>query len=401
MVLRKQQVVKSTSIKAVYQNKINIGEIHSNPYQCAAIEKLEHLESKLIRESHQIHQFKLWLNGVGLLSKSAHKRGLYLWGDVGRGKSMLMDMFMSTSPIAKPCKCRVHFYEMMQAIHTNLHKTRQALQHHKTPLKSVSKQFTAGIRLLCIDEMNITDIVDAMIVGQLFQTFFEKNLIVVTTSNNAPHDLYKHGLQREKFVPFIDLLTQHMGVHHLAGETDYRSAVSIATDGFAHKKQKPDHHFYNKPQQTTTKDDLKQIWQDLSKDTKADSLSRTFFVHKRSIILPITDQGVAWARFDSLCEQSMGFSDYLRISQSIDLLLMPNVPQMGIDNIDSSTRFAILIDILYDKGAGFLYSPLVAGDDLYKDSKNKKRLKRTLSRLLEMRIQAYRTIDVLSQSFVK
>ncbi|MFK7754380.1 MAG: cell division protein ZapE [Sedimentitalea sp.] len=292
-------------------------------------------------------------------------KGLYLWGGVGRGKSMLMDLFVETLDDI-PAR-RVHFHAFMQEIHANMHAARKT--GVDDAIAPVADSVAQAVRLLAFDEMQITDITDAMIVGRLFEKLFEAGVIVVTTSNRVPDDLYKDGLNRQIFLPFIDLIKAKMEVIDLTSPTDYRqNRLSGAQTYFT-------------PTGPEANAAIDQIWRDL---TGGPAAPLTLTVQKRAVTLPAFRNGIARASFYDLCGAPLGPADYLAITGAIKGLVLTDIPQLGRTNFNEAKRFVTLIDTLYESGTQLIASAAAAPEMLYIEGTGTFEFERTASRLREM-----------------
>ncbi|MEI4232653.1 cell division protein ZapE [Roseovarius sp. D22-M7] len=296
-------------------------------------------------------------------------KGLYLWGGVGRGKSMIMDMFVDTLTV--PCR-RVHFHAFMQEIHAGLHAARA--RDEADALAPVADEVARSVRLLAFDEMQITDITDAMIVGRLFDVLFSAGVVVVTTSNRVPDDLYKSGLNRQLFLPFIALIKQHMVVREMAGPTDYRQ------DRLAGART------YFTPTTPETSAEVARIWQDL---TGGEGARHVLRVNKRDVELPAFHNGVARATFYDLCAQPLGPADYLALAEAVRVLILENIPQLGRGNFNEAKRFVTLIDALYEAGVQLICTAAAEPEYLYVEGEGSFEFERTASRLREMQSQGW------------
>jgi len=290
--------------------------------------------------------------------------GLYLWGGVGRGKSMLMDMFVET--LAVPNR-RVHFHAFMQEVHSGLHKARE--DGAKDALVPVAKAVSDNLRCLAFDEMQITDITDAMIVGRLFEALFESGVAVVTTSNRVPDDLYKDGLNRQLFLPFIDLLKEHMIVHEMVSPTDYRQGRLAGTQS------------YFTPLTPDSRAVIQSIWDDL---TQGKSEPLTLVVNKREVEIPGFHNGVARASFYDLCGRALGAADYLALAQAARVLVLEDIPLLSRSNYNEARRFVTLIDALYEARVRLICSAAAVPEYLYVEGEGTFEFERTASRLREM-----------------
>ena len=294
----------------------------------------------------------------------APPKGLYLWGGVGRGKSMLMDMFAESIDVPKR---RVHFHAFMQEIHAALHAARA--RGEADALAPVAAEVARSVRLLAFDEMQITDITDAMIVGRLFTVLFEAGVVVVTTSNRVPDDLYENGLNRQLFLPFIALVKERMVVREMAGPRDYRQ------DRLAGRGT------YFTPVNPENRAGIETIWQDLTGGCAA---PHEMIVNKRAVTIPAFHNGAARATFYDLCGRPLGPADYLALAQAVRLLVLENIPQMGRANFNEAKRFVTLIDALYEARVRLICLAAAEPEYLYVEGEGSFEFGRTASRLREM-----------------
>ncbi|MFD1797739.1 AFG1 family ATPase [Paracoccus aurantiacus] len=293
-------------------------------------------------------------------------RGLYLWGGVGRGKSMLMDLIMEAAPIR--AKRRVHFHEFMQEIQAGLNEARK--RGDQDAVRPVAEQVAAGARLLCFDEMQITDIADAMIVGRLFEVLFERGVCIVTTSNRVPEDLYKNGLNRQLFLPFIALIRDRLEVVALDSPRDHRQ-------GRAGGDQ-----VWFSPLNRDTRLAVDKIWTDLTGGEAAPPL--VLEVKGRKVEIPHHFGRAGRASFWDLCSRALGPADYLAIANALDLLVIDEIPQLSSSNFNEAKRFVTLIDALYEAKVRVIASAAAEPERLYVEGEGSFEFERTASRLREM-----------------
>ncbi|MAO00988.1 cell division protein ZapE [uncultured Roseovarius sp.] len=296
-------------------------------------------------------------------------KGLYIWGGVGRGKSMLMDLFVST--LAVPNR-RVHFHAFMQEIHAGLHAARA--RNEADALAPVAAEVAKSVRLLAFDEMQISDITDAMIVGRLFEALFAAGVVVVTTSNRVPDDLYKNGLNRQLFLPFIDLLKERMIIHEMVSPTDYRQDRLTGSPS------------YFTPINAESRAEIETIWQDL---TQGRGGPHTIIVNKRAVEIPAFHNGVARATFYDLCGNPLGPADYLALAEAARVLILENIPQMGRSNFNEAKRFVTLIDALYEARVRLICSAAAVPEYLYIEGEGSFEFERTASRMREMQSEGW------------
>ncbi|MEO0918710.1 MAG: cell division protein ZapE [Pseudomonadota bacterium] len=289
-------------------------------------------------------------------------RGLYLWGGVGRGKSMMMDLFHELVGGR-----RVHFHAFMQDVQAKLHAARQT--GVDDALLPVGQEISEGLQLLCLDEMQITDITDAMIVGRLFEMLMANGVTVVTTSNRVPDDLYKDGLNRGLFLPFIDLIKTRLVVHELASPRDYRQDRLKGAQVY----------FY--PTDRDARDAIEKIWRDLSGGTSEELIVK---VKTREVHLSSFSNGVARARFYDLCGQPLGPADYLALADVVRVLILEDIPRLSSENYNQARRFVTLVDALYEARVRLIATAADAPEKLYLEGAGSFEFERTASRLREM-----------------
>jgi len=299
-------------------------------------------------------------------------RGLYLWGDVGRGKSMLMDLFFENAPL--PAKERIHFNEFMVDTHARIHAERQKAGT-TDPIGPVAREIAERATLLCFDEFQVTDIADAMILGRLFGQLFERGVVIVATSNTPPDRLYEGGLNRQLFLPFIAQITARMDVVELAGPVDYRlhriSGLNV----------------YIQPLGPQADAAMKAAWLKLT--DRAEGAPLTLTVLGRSVRVPQAARGVARFSFDDLCRQPLAGADYLAIAHAFHTVLLDHVPRLGGEQRNEARRFVLLIDTLYDEGVKLICSAAAAPEELYALGDGVDAFRRTVSRLHEMQSEEY------------
>ena len=302
-------------------------------------------------------------------------RGLYLWGGVGRGKSMLMDWFFEAAPVE--AKRRVHFHAFMLEVHEAIDAARKG--QAGDPIPHVAETIARSSRLLCFDEFHVTDITDAMILSRLFEALWDTSngggCTVVATSNRAPEELYKNGLNRPLFEPFIALMQTHMEIHHFDGEADHRLRALTAA---------PVWHSPLGPEADAA---LDAAWDRLTGE--AEGKTTTLRVQGRDLTLRDTAAGVARADFARLCEQPLGPADYLGLAQSFQTLILEDIPRLTRADRNAAKRFVTLIDALYETRTKLIASAATEPAALYTEGDGAFEFARTVSRLMEMRSEDY------------
>lgn len=304
-------------------------------------------------------------------------RGLYIWGPVGRGKSMLMDLFFEAAPVKK--KSRVHFHEFMLAQHAFMRDARARGDSGQDQLITLAAKAVADeARLLCFDEFAVTDIADAMILGRLFGKLFAADVMIVATSNRRPDDLYKNGLNRQLFTPFIALLKEKMEVVELAAARDYRLERLMAAP------------VYYAPLGPAASQALDSAWDRLTFGAAPHAV--TLDVSGRALRVERQAAGVARFSFDELCARPLGAGDYLEITERFHTLILENVPKLTPAKREEAARFRILIDTLYEAKTKLVVSAEAQPQALYPAGEQSFEFERTVSRLMEMRSQDYLTL---------
>ena len=298
-------------------------------------------------------------------------RGLYLWGGVGRGKSMLMDLFFEATPART--KRRIHFNAFMAEAHARIHTARQ--QDADDPIAVVARTIAREATLLCFDEFQVTDVADAMILGRLFEQLFAAGTVIVATSNTPPGCLYEGGLNRQLFLPFIRLIEQRLEVVELNGATDYRLQRLSELDT------------YITPLGPEADAKMDAAWLRLT--DQPHGASQTLKVLGRKLRVPQAAKGVARFTFDDLCREPVAAVDYLEIARHFHTLLIDRIPALSPSERNEARRFIALIDTLYDEHVKLICSAAAAPDALYRQGDGADAFRRTASRLVEMRSVEY------------
>ena len=351
----------------LYRQRVADGDLRADSAQRLAVEKLQLLAMRL----KDYNPEKPKRVGLGLFGWGRERLvekvvpGLYMYGGVGRGKSMLMDLFFETAPV--PLKRRVHFHAFMQETHAAIHEARKT--EAEDPVRPVADAIADSATLLAFDEMQITDITDAMLVGRLFERLFERGVVVVTTSNRPPDDLYKEGLNRHLFLPFIAMIKDRLEVHELDSATDHR------LDRLAGEP------VYHAPLGPEARAALDAAWDKLA---TGPGRALTLEVHGRDLTIPSYRNGVARADFEGLCGQPLGPGDYLALADAIDVLILDDVPILSPARNNEAKRFVTLIDALYEARVRLITSAAAEPDALYEEGAGAFEFQRTASRLHEM-----------------
>ncbi|MEI4485007.1 cell division protein ZapE [Frigidibacter sp. MR17.14] len=355
-----QSQTADQTLAEIYEARVASGAIRGDDAQRRVLPELERVRRALEAPVPKKGLF-------GFLSKAPETpKGLYLWGGVGRGKSMLMDLFVESVGIE--AKRRVHFHAFMQEIQTRLHEVRKT--GVQDAIRPVAEAVAERARLLAFDEMQITDIADAMIVGRLFQYLYELGTVVVTTSNRVPEDLYKNGLNRPLFLPFIALIRERMEVRELSSDTDYRQDRLAGAQVYFH------------PANALADREMERVWDDLTNN--GDDGPLRLEVMGRVVELPNHRARVARASFWDLCGKPLGPADYLAIAEAVDVLLLDHIPRLGSENFNAAKRFVTLIDALYEAKVRLVCSAADIPEHLYQEGEGSFEFERSASRLREM-----------------
>jgi cell division protein ZapE len=349
---------------ARYRAAVSGSELKKDAAQEAAAAKLQKLANAL----------KGYKPGPRGIFRRVQKppRGLYIWGDVGRGKSMLMDLFFAFAPVI--AKRRVHFNAFMVDVHARIHAERQK-PGVADPIPPVARAVAASATLLCFDEFQVTDVADAMILGRLFQQLFELGTVIVATSNTPPDRLYEGGLNRQLFLPFIALIDEKLDVLELHGANDYRRLRMSGLD------------IYITPLGREADAKMDAAWLRLTDQKSGSPVTLTFL--GRKLIVPRAAKGVARFSFDDLCAKPLAAPDYLEIARHFHTVLIDNIPQLNANMRNEARRFVLVIDTLYDEGAKLICSAAAPPDGLYTDGDGAEAFRRTASRLVEMQSEDY------------
>lgn len=365
------------SFADAYRSRITSGAIEADPAQARAVDAFAALDDQLA--SYRPARKQGFLGRLFGDKKDEPPHGLYIHGEVGRGKTMLMDLFFQHSRVEH--KRRAHFHEFMADVHERIHGYRQAIKRGESEDTDVVAQAAASIFdeawLLCFDEFHVTDIADAMILGRLFGKLFDLGTVVVATSNVAPDDLYKDGLNRALFLPFIRQIADNMDVLRLDARTDFRLEKLAGVK------------MWLVPANAAADAALDKAWTKLT--GSAEGTPRDIAIKGRTLHVPQSADGVARFAFADLCEQPLAASDYLRLARDYHTILLDHVPVMDYNARNAAKRFISLIDTLYDSNVKLMASAQADPVSLYTATEGVEanEFKRTASRLIEMSSQSY------------
>lgn len=360
----------------VYRAKVAAGELAPDPIQMRAAERLQSLWGRLYNYDPPPPRPA---NGVGLLGRllrrglldgndDARPHGLYLVGEVGAGKSMLMDLFFDAADVRR--KQRIHFHRFMQNVHMRFHAYKRTHPLIDDPIPPLADSIAGEAALLCFDEFQVNDIADAMILGRLFQALFDRGVVVVATSNTPPDDLFKGQPGRDAFLPFIALIKQKLEVFVMDTGRDFR------------RRRLRGMRTWHVPADAMARRALDHAFAELTGGAEAKPQSLT--VMGRTWTVPIAAEGVARFDFATLCGTALGPGDYLAVATAFHTLILDDIPRLSPANYDEARRFITLIDSLYDRRVKLLASAAAMPDQLYRHGENAKMFERTASRLDEM-----------------
>ena len=361
------------SLRETYDRLVDAGTLEHDDAQEALIGRLERLERAIVAQEAA---------RMGFLSRFLRSRhvvpdvkGLYIHGAVGRGKSMLMDLFFAG--IEHPAKRRAHFHDFMADVHERIHAERQRAKETGggDPIGPVANALADEARLLCFDEFSVTDIADAMILGRLFTVLFERGVVLVATSNTAPENLYHNGLNRQLFLPFIELLANQVDVFELDARTDFRLEKLAGAP------------VYHVPADARARKALNAAFERLSGVKRGEPAQIP--AKGRSIAVPQAHAGVARFSFDELCDRPLGAADYIRVARAYHTIIVDTIPVLDPPQRNQARRLVWLIDALYERKVKLIASAEAEPHELYVEGDFANEFERTASRMIEMRGQDY------------
>ena len=365
------------NLSALYEERITNGQVKPDPAQAEIVRVLNDLCKQLeARGKKQETRFSIFsfLASCRLHLASSSPKGIYIYGPVGRGKSMLMDLFFECAPVAK--KRRVHFHAFMQELHHTLHLGRQTkIENMDDALLGFAKHIARDASLLCFDEFHVVDVADAMLLGRLFHALWGLGVVTVATSNWAPDDLYKDGLQRDRFLPFIAELRSRLVVCELKSETDYRLA---RLRGYP---------VYYSPLDAKADERMEFLFHDLTQHAEITPLD--LHLPGRRWVIPRAGKGIVWLEYEDVCAAARGAPDYLELATSTQVIFINHIPVFTDDMRNEVKRLMTLIDILYENHVRAVISAGADVTSLYPAGTHAFEFERTISRLMEMQSAGY------------
>jgi cell division protein ZapE len=355
----------------IYRERCQAGLIRSDPAQQRAVTRLQQLHEALSPYRPETARLG-WLSRLLSAGQEPEPpKGLYLWGPVGRGKSMLMDLFFASAAVTR--KQRVHFHAFMLDVHDRIEHERRSMT--REPVGKVAADLAAEATLLCFDEFQVNDIADAMILERLFRALFAAGTVVVATSNRRPDRLYENGLQRDRFLPFIACLQQQLDTVELDSGRDYR---------LARMRGKKVYHW---PNDAAARAALEAAFADLT--DHAEVTSEILTILARPLVVRRVGRNVAWFSFEELCARPLAAADYLAIAERYAAIIVEGIPRLSPQQRNEAQRFHILIDALYEARALLVASAEVPPDQIYVAGDGSWEFERTVSRLKEMQSEDY------------
>ena len=369
-----------------FRAMVAAGDLAADSSQEDAAERLQRLWERLRGYDPSSRPTR---HGGGFIARLLRRRnadetgqpnGLFLVGEVGRGKSMLMDLFFASAEV--PRKRRIHFHQFMQDVHARFHAFRQAHPEIDDPIPPLADSIATDAALLCFDEFQVNDIADALILGRLFQALLDRNVVIVATSNTAPDDLFKDQPGRDAFLPFIALIKQKLDVLMMDAGRDFRRARLRGM------------RTWHVPADAMARRALDEAFGELT--GQAEPRPTMLSVTGRKVVVPAAARGVARFDFATLCGTALGAGDYLAIARHFHTLILDDIPALSPANYDEARRFIVLIDALYEHRVKLVASAAAQPDQLYRRGENAKMFLRTASRLDEMQSQDWSGLSHLT-----
>jgi cell division protein ZapE len=358
------------SVESRLRREVAAHRLEFDATQLDAAVRLDRLSAGLLETSRSVgERLRAHLRWLPAPAQAVPQRGLYFWGGVGRGKTMLMDWFYESLRFSR--RERTHFYRLMRRVHAELRTVSRRTQ----PLETVAQRLAQRARVICLDEFFVADIADAMILAGLFEGLSRRGVTLVATSNTPPQDLYKDGLQRERFLPTIELIRNHMDVVHLDGGTDYRL------------RQLERAPTYLDSTRTGTAAQLQQRFTALAGDSATGP--KVLSIEDRNIAAIATGAGMAWFEFRELCEGPRSQNDYIELARSYHTIFISNIPEFTDTDENAARRFIAAIDEFYDRGVKIVVSAAAPPAALYRGERLTLEIQRAASRLVEMQTQRY------------
>ncbi len=368
---------RDKALHALYKDALQRHGLQLDRAQDQAVDRLEDLRNRLIDQPREFGFFtRRMLQLLPGRTTLAPVRGLFLWGGVGRGKTMLMDLFFQSLPF--PQRERRHFHRFMHEVHGELAKLKQSAH----PLELVAHRMATRARIICFDELQVTDIADAMILGTLFDALFRRGVTLVATANVAPKNLYKDGLQRQRFLPAIKLIEQHTEVVHVDGAIDYRLRELRKASIYLDSKSPADGKAPG-----DARSQMEQIFTAVAGEPG--TMDGHVTIEHRRIKCVRQAEDVIWFEFHDLCETARSQRDYIEIASYYHTVLLANVPAFDEAAENAARRFISLVDELYDRNVNLVVSAVAPPTELYKGEKQRFEFQRTASRLAEMQSEQY------------
>lgn len=356
-----------------YQQDLLRPDFQADAAQQMAVERLQHVYDQLLVNEVTWRRYNRWYRRLVRLFLSRSRpqavAGLYFWGGVGRGKTYLMDVFHDSLPFEQ--KMRVHFHRFMQYVHNEL----ESRKGQKNPLESIAADIAAHNRVICFDEFFVSDIADAMILGGLFEKLFGMGITLVATSNIVPDQLYKNGLQRQRFLPAIELLKKHCEVVNVDGGIDYRLRTLEQAE------------LYHYPLDAAAEESLMKSLINLAPDALSENTQIN--INRRMLRSRYEADDVVWFAFAELCDGPRSQNDYIELARIYHAVIVSDVPRMAGGQDDLVRRFINMVDEFYDRNVKLIISAEVAVDQLYSGGRLEFEFERTRSRLLEMQSSQY------------